>query len=298
MAGVVPVIRVLEESLAGTHVERVHGIVNGTTNFVLSEMERGLSYARGARRSTAQGLRRGGPTDDVTGRDAAAKMAILARLAFGAAVRLDQVPTKASNTSRATTSSTPASRAEPEADRTAERTREGISVRVHPAFLYPGHPLASVAGSFNAVTVESDAITEVTMSGPGAGGLQTASAVLGDIVGAMLGGAAGHRAPVEACELRRRRPELLLRPHGRRRPAGCPCGRHTSPRRHGVSIKSVVQRGMGEQCAPGDGHPSRSSSRACGRPWSRSPSSSSCALPPRTIRVIEEEFVMSQGERR
>ena len=68
---------------------------------------------------------------------------------------------------------------------TAERLPEGISVRVHPAFLYAGHPLASVGGSFNAVTVEAEAITEITMSGPGAGGMQTASAVLGDVIAAV-----------------------------------------------------------------------------------------------------------------
>src|SRR5205085_9328349 len=69
---------------------------------------------------------------------------------------------------------------------TAERRDGGVSVRVHPAFLYPGHPLASVNGSFNAVTIESEAITEITLSGPGAGGPQTASAVLGDVVSAMI----------------------------------------------------------------------------------------------------------------
>src|SRR5213079_3741399 len=69
---------------------------------------------------------------------------------------------------------------------TAERRDGGIAVRVHPAFLYPGHPLASVNGSFNAITVESDAITEITLSGPGAGGPQTASAVLGDVISAMI----------------------------------------------------------------------------------------------------------------
>ena len=186
----IPVVRVLEESLAGAHVERVHGIVNGTTNFVLSEMERGLAYRDALAEAQRKGFAEADPTDDVTGRDAAAKMAILARLAFGAAVRLDQVPYEGIEQLQSD---------DLEYARefglslkligTAERIGDGISVRVQPAFLYAGHPLASVSGPFNAVTVESDAITEITMSGPGAGGVQTASAVLGDTVSTMLGGA-------------------------------------------------------------------------------------------------------------
>src|ERR687884_2372265 len=92
VAGVVPVIRVLQESLAAAHVERIHGIVNGTTNYILSEMARGgLSYADALARAQQLGYAEADPTDDVTGRDAAAKMAILARLAFSTPVSLDQV---------------------------------------------------------------------------------------------------------------------------------------------------------------------------------------------------------------
>ncbi|WP_028059202.1 homoserine dehydrogenase [Candidatus Solirubrobacter pratensis] len=188
VAGVVPVIRVLQETLAAAHVERIHGIVNGTTNFILSEMARGgTSYAEALARAQQLGYAEADPTDDVTGRDAAAKMAILARLAFSTPVHLDQVTYEGIE--------------EITADDmafardlglglkligTAERVDGGISVRVHPAFLYPGHPLASVNGPFNAVTLESDAITEITLSGPGAGGPQTASAVLGDVISAMI----------------------------------------------------------------------------------------------------------------
>jgi homoserine dehydrogenase len=114
-------------------------------------------------------------------------MAILARLAFGAAVSLEEV------TYEGIEHVTPADIAYArelglslKLIGTAERVDGGLSVRVHPAFLYAGHPLASVDGSFNAVTVESPAITEITLSGPGAGGPQTASAVLGDVVSAML----------------------------------------------------------------------------------------------------------------
>jgi homoserine dehydrogenase len=188
VAGVVPVIRLLQETLAAAHVERIHGIVNGTTNFILTEMARGgMAYADALARAQELGYAEADPTDDVTGRDAAAKMAILARLAFSTPVHLDQVIYEGIE--------------EITADDmafardlglglkligTAERVDGGISVRVHPAFLYPGHPLASIGGPFNAVTVESDAITEITLSGPGAGGPQTASAVLGDVISAMI----------------------------------------------------------------------------------------------------------------
>ena len=191
VAGVVPVIRVLCESLAGAHVERIHGIVNGTTNFILSEMTRGSSYEQALAEAQHQGYAEADPSDDVSGRDAAAKMAILARLAFGTPVHIDQVPYE--GIEQLQTDDLQYARELGLGLKligTAERRDGGISVRVHPAFLYSGHPLASVNGPFNAVTVESDAITEITMSGPGAGGRQTASAVLGDLVSTLVAPAA------------------------------------------------------------------------------------------------------------
>jgi len=190
VAGVIPVVRVLRESLAGAHVERIHGIVNGTTNFILTEMTRsGCDYADALAQAQRLGFAEADPSDDVGGADAAAKMAILARLAFGVPVHIDDVRCEGIT---AITSDDIAYAREfglsLKLIGTAERLAEGISVRVHPAFLYGGHPLASVGGAFNAVTVESESITEITMSGPGAGGSQTASAVLGDVVAA-IGGA-------------------------------------------------------------------------------------------------------------
>ena len=188
VAGVVPVIRVLQESLAAAHVERIHGIVNGTTNYILTEMRRsGASYAEALAQAQQLGYAEADPTDDVSGRDAAAKMAILARLAYATPVSLDHVRYEGIEQITADDMAY--------ADElglglkligTAERVAGGLSVRVHPAFLYGGHPLASVDGPYNAVTIESDAITEITLSGPGAGGPQTASAVLGDVISAMI----------------------------------------------------------------------------------------------------------------
>src|SRR5437764_6694232 len=175
VAGAVPVVRVLEESLSATPIERVHGIVNGTTNFILSEMTHGSSYADALAEAQRRGFAEADPGDDVSGRDAAAKMAILARLAFGTPVHLDEVRYEGIEHLHGD---------DLEYARelglglkligTAERREGGLSVRVHPAFLYAGHPLAAVVGPFNAVTVEAEAITEITLSGPGAAGGQTA----------------------------------------------------------------------------------------------------------------------------
>ncbi len=189
VAGVVPVIRVLQESLAGATIERVHGIVNGTTNYILTEMARtGVTFEQALEEAQRLGYAEADPSEDVDGRDAAAKMAIIARLAFETPVHIDQVPYEGIEHIQPD---------DLEYARdlglglkligTAERVGDNaLSVRVYPAFLYPGHPLASINGPFNAVTVESEAITEITMSGPGAGGPQTASAVLSDVISAMI----------------------------------------------------------------------------------------------------------------
>jgi homoserine dehydrogenase len=188
VAGVVPVIRVLQESLAGATIDRVHGIVNGTTNFILTEMARtGMTFEQALAEAQRLGYAEADPSDDVNGRDAAAKMAIIARLAFDTPVHLDQV--RYEGIEHVKPDDLEYARElglQLKLVGTAERIGEGLSVRVHPIFLYPGHPLASVGGPFNAVTVESEAITEITMSGPGAGGPQTASAVLGDVISAMI----------------------------------------------------------------------------------------------------------------
>src|SRR3954452_21988025 len=197
VAGVVPVIRVIQESLAATEITKVFGIVNGTTNFILSEMtSTGSSYADALGRAQELGYAEADPTDDVEGADAAAKMAILARLAFGAPIGLADVayqgiteiqPDDISYAKELGLSLKLLG--------VAERRDGGLSVRVFPCFLYSHHPLAPVEGPFNAVMVEAPAITEITMSGPGAGGIETASAVLGDVVSIVSGRAPVHTAP-------------------------------------------------------------------------------------------------------
>jgi homoserine dehydrogenase len=188
VAGVVPAIRVMSETLAAAHIERVHGIVNGTTNYILSEMARtGATYQEALGDAQRLGYAEADPTEDVTGKDAAAKMAILARLAFNVAVRLDQVSYE--GIERLTADDIAYAKElglSLKLIGSAERIDSGVAVHVYPAFLYADHPLASVNGAFNAVTIESPAITEITLSGPGAGGIQTASAVLGDVVSAMI----------------------------------------------------------------------------------------------------------------
>src|SRR3954454_13635849 len=247
VAGVIPIIRVIQESLGVIELSKVFGIVNGTTNFILTEMAAtGAAYSDVLARAQELGYAEADPTEDVNGADAAAKMAILARLAFHTPVRLDQVVYEGIETIQ------PDDLAyAKELDLSlkllgiAERRDGGISVRVFPCFLYGGHPLAPVGGPFNAVMVEAPAITEVTMSGPGAGGVQTASAVLGDVVSILAGEAPVHEdveeLPVvgDVSSLFYLHLEVADRPGVLARIAQV-LGDNE------VSVKSVVQRGIGD----------------------------------------------------
>ena len=256
VAGAVPVVRLLEESLAATPIERIHGIVNGTTNFILSEMARGSTYPQALAEAQRLGYAEADPSDDVSGRDAAAKMAILARLAFGAPVHLDDVPYE--GIEHLQTDDLEYARELGLGLKligTAERRDGGLSVRVYPAFLYAGHPLSSVSGPFNAVTVESEAITEITMSGPGAGGPQTASAVLGDVVSVMTGGARPPAPPL-ALQPARGRPERVLRAPGGGRPPGRAGRRDAGAGRAGRVDQVGRAAGSRRARAARDGHPS------------------------------------------
>jgi homoserine dehydrogenase len=179
----VPVVKVLRESLVAENVHRVLGIVNGTTNFVLSRMERGGTYAEALSEAQSLGYAEADPTDDVSGADAAAKMAILATVAFGSRVLLDDVQYRGIDAIEPAHVAAAASFGMAvKLIGIATLVDEAIDVRVQPAFVERAHPLAGVDGSSNAVVLQGDAIREVTLGGPGAGGLETASAVVADLV--------------------------------------------------------------------------------------------------------------------
>jgi len=290
VAGVVPVIRVLQESLAGARIDRVHGIVNGTTNFILSEMARsGITFDEGLAEAQRLGFAEADPSEDVDGRDAAAKMAILARLAFDTPVRLDQVRYEGIEQIQPD---------DLEYARelglglklvgTAERVGEGLSVRVHPLFLYPGHPLASVNGPFNAVTVESPAITEITMSGPGAGGPQTATAVLGDVISAMIPPASTPPTTQQLELVHDVVSAFYLHLEVADQP-GVLAQVAQALALHHVSVKSVVQKGLGQQARlVMVVHPVLESRFAAA--MGDIADLEVLRRPPRAIRVLEEQF--------
>ena len=179
----IPVIKLLRESLIVTNVHRVLGIVNGTTNFILSEMEAGRSYGDALAEAQRLGFAEADPTDDVGGFDAAAKTAILATVAFGSRVPLEWV--EVDGIAGVTLDHISAARAlEMHVKLIGRATIVGdrVDVRVGPALVDRRHPLAAVDGAFNAVMLQGDAIREITLEGPGAGGMETASAVIADMV--------------------------------------------------------------------------------------------------------------------
>jgi homoserine dehydrogenase len=247
VAAVIPIVRTIQESFGVAEVSRVFGIVNGTTNFILSEMAaKGASYEEVLAEAQRLGYAEADPSEDVNGADAAAKMAILARLAFHAPVGLDQVsydgiesiaPDDLAYAKELGLSLKLLG--------VAERRQGGISVRVFPCFLYGGHPLAPIQGSFNAVTIQGPALGEVTMSGPGAGGLQTASAVLGDVVSILAGEAPVHEARTELPIVADVPSAFYLHLEVADRP-GVLARIATVLGEHDVSVRSVVQRGSGE----------------------------------------------------
>jgi len=291
VAGVIPIVRVIQESFGVTEIAKVFGIVNGTTNFILTEMAAsGASYEDVLGRAQELGYAEADPTADVSGADAAAKMAILARLAFHTPVTLDEVSYEGIE------------QVEPDDLAyakelglslkllgVAERREGGISVRVFPCFLYGGHPLAPVEGPFNAVMVEAPEITEVTMSGPGAGGVQTASAVLGDVVSILSGDAPVH-------ETRQRLPivadvtsSFYLHLAVADRP-GVLAQVAQVLGDEDVSVKSVVQRGEGEETRLVMVIHECLESRFFAA-LEAIDQLDVLRTPPRSIRVIEEEFV-------
>jgi homoserine dehydrogenase len=188
VAGAIPLLRPLRESLAGDRITRVMGIVNGTTNFILSRMdETGAGFDEALAEATALGYAEADPTADVDGFDAAAKAAILAGLAFHTRVTMSDVHREGiGEVSAADMASAKAMGCTIKLLAICERRVDGgaerIAVRVHPAMLPRTHPLAGVGDAFNAVFVEAEAAGSLMFYGRGAGGAPTASAVLGDLV--------------------------------------------------------------------------------------------------------------------
>jgi homoserine dehydrogenase len=290
VAGVIPVIRVLQESLAGAQIDRVHGIVNGTTNFILTEMARtGSTFKQSLAEAQRLGYAEADPAEDVDGRDAAAKLAILARLAFDTPVHVDQV--RYEGIQHIQPDDLEYARElglELKLIGTAERLGGGLSVRVHPAFLYPGHPLASVGGPFNAVTVESETITEITMSGPGAGGPQTATAVVGDVISAMIP-PASTPPTMNALEIVQDVTSAFYLHLEVADQPGVLAQVAQVLSSHEVSVKSVVQKGLADQARLVMViHPVLESRFDAA--MEQIARLDTLRAPPRAIRVLEEEF--------
>jgi homoserine dehydrogenase len=202
VAGAIPLLRPLRESLAGDKVYRVLGIVNGTTNYILTRMaETGASFGEALEEATALGYAEADPTADIDGFDAASKAAILASLAFHTRVRAADVYREGiAGVTTSDIASAHAMGATVKLLAIAERatTETGISVRVHPAMIPLTHPLAGVREAYNAVFVEAEAAGSMMFYGRGAGGAPTASAVLGDLVAVARNRLTGGRGPKES----------------------------------------------------------------------------------------------------
>ncbi|MDQ1627280.1 MAG: homoserine dehydrogenase [Actinomycetota bacterium] len=251
VAGAIPLLRPLRESLAGDRVRRVLGIVNGTTNYILTRMtESGAGFAEALEEAQALGYAEADPTADIEGFDAAAKAAILAALAFHTRVTAADVHREGiTDVTSADVASAREMGCVVKLLAIAEVSPDGtgIGVRAHPAMIPLTHPLASVSGAFNAVFVECEAAGELMFYGRGAGGAPTASAVLGDIVAVARNRVSGGRGPGESAYA-----DLGLRPMGDTQTryhvsldvadrAGVLAQVATAFAEHGVSIESVRQ---------------------------------------------------------
>jgi homoserine dehydrogenase len=255
VAGAIPILRPLRESLAGDRVTRVLGIVNGTTNFILDRMDSsGTGFAEALEEAQDLGYAEADPTADVEGFDAAAKAAILASLAFHSRVTVDDVHREGISEVTAADVQSAAEMGSVVkllaiAELRTDADGEAVSVRVHPAMIPRSHPLASVREAFNAVFVESEAAGELMFYGPGAGGSPTASAVLGDLVTVARNRRQGTRGAGESAYADRRvlpMGETVTRYHVAidvADRAGVLAAVATAFADHGVSIQTVKQEG-------------------------------------------------------
>ncbi|RJK98137.1 homoserine dehydrogenase [Vallicoccus soli] len=256
VAGAIPILRPMRESLAGDRVRRVLGIVNGTTNYVLTKMdETGAGFGEALEEAQALGYAEADPTADVEGFDAAAKAAILAGLAFHTRVTAMDVHREGiTEVSAADVASARAMGSVVKLLAICELSEDGQSVgaRVHPAMIPRSHPLASVRDAFNAVFVDAEAAGELMFYGRGAGGAPTASAVLGDLVAVARHRVGGGRGPGESSYA-----DLLVRPMGETVTryhvsldvadrAGVLAAVAQVFAEHGVSIDTVRQRPLGD----------------------------------------------------
>ncbi|HEY2299792.1 MAG TPA: homoserine dehydrogenase [Jatrophihabitans sp.] len=258
VAGAIPLLRPLRESLAGDRITRVMGIVNGTTNFILSRMDStGAGFDEALAEATALGYAEADPTADVDGYDAAAKAAILAGLAFHTRVTLSDVYREGiSEVTAADMAGAQAMDCTIKLLAICERTDvdgvESVSVRVHPVMLPRAHPLAGVGDAFNAVFVEAEAAGSLMFYGRGAGGAPTASAVLGDLVAVARNRVSGSRGAGESAYA-----ELPLLPMGQTRTRyhvaldvedqpGVLAAVAGAFAERGVSIQTVRQEGRGD----------------------------------------------------
>ncbi|MEX2291723.1 MAG: homoserine dehydrogenase [Mycobacteriales bacterium] len=257
VAGAIPLLRPLRESLAGDHISRVTGIVNGTTNFVLTRMdEQGSGFADALDEATALGYAEADPTADLEGFDAAAKAAILAGLAFHTDVVAADVHREGiTEVTAADVASAKAMGSVVKLLAIAEKDGDAVSVRVHPAMIPLSHPLASVREAYNAVFVEAASAGRLMFYGPGAGGAATASAVLGDLVAVArntLSGARGAGASSYAALRVRPMGEVVTRYHislDVADKAGVLAAVANTFADHDVSIRTVRQEGHGDDAS-------------------------------------------------
>lgn len=184
VAGAIPIIRPLKEGLAGNYISEIMGIVNGTTNYILTKMSaEGMDYAEALAKATELGYAEADPTADVEGYDAGRKIAIMASIAFNSRVTFDDVYTE--GITKITARDIEYAK---EFGKTikllgvAKNAEDGVEVKVHPMLIPADHPLATVNDAFNAVFVHGDALDDAMFMGRGAGSLPTASAVVGDII--------------------------------------------------------------------------------------------------------------------
>ncbi len=254
VGGGIPIIRPLSETLAGERITRVLGIVNGTTNFILTSMtEAGRDYAEALAEAQDLGYAEADPTADVSGADAAAKATILAGLAFGVWVGPSRVHTEGiSGIATADLEFAAELGYTVKLLAVAERIGGGVSARVHPAMVPFAHPLASIRGATNAIFIEGPSVGELLFAGPGAGGEPTATAVLGDVIDAarelLSGSQVAPRirvAPGDVVDFAEVATKWYVRLEVADRP-GVLARIAAAFGTAGVSIKSVRQEGRGE----------------------------------------------------